>query len=644
MQNKIEWLSVKQLAERWELSDQGARKRAKRDGLEFRKKSVGRGFEFALLTETEAEAVETVEPTETESEAVETVEQYSSEQLWLNAANRTAVQRDAGQRRASLLVSVFDLHNNGMNLGDAFNAVGSEHSVSPANLKNWYYGNKNKIGAKFYAQCDWAAALISNNKTSRNKKSCNTEVWDFYLSHYLQRSQPSFESTYRRTKEVAQEQGLKIPSAVTLRRRLQKEVPHYTIVLRRQGPIVANNLNIKQKRDKTCFNAGQAVTGDGMKFDRLWIDWGDEIINTTTVWVWADIRTNMMLAHRIAKTENTDLFRLATYDLLDITLPEYLQIDNTRVAANKAMTSGVKHRYRFKKLEDEPIGMLPMLGIDAHFTNPDHEISNAGVKSIERSFGIGGLHSEVATSPLLKGQGYSKKTAISIDLLRKIVAIEVKRFNERPNRQTDVCNGTLSFQQAFNNLVAKTALKKATETQREIFLLMPEVAHCNRTNGQISLRASKGPSGKNRYWTEQLTEYMGQDVQVFFDPENLSKDLAVYDLKGQLLCHAPMIADTGFNDTTAAREHAKFTNRNRKSQKQISANIGRMTDLEQAALYEKTITEEAVEIPDSGVVKGHFKGVKNPLKDEIKTEEEESIVLDFEDRMNKMRGDWEKQA
>jgi len=569
---------------------------------------------------------------------------YDSQILWDNATGHSQKKRDEGLRRARLLGEVMSCKHGGESVLQAFKTVAARHEMSPSNLKNWYYGVNNAQGARHYEQNDWAAALIPMHHGSTSKPdACHARVWGFYCSHYLQRSRPSFKSAYRRAEAIAKENGWAIMGESAMRRKLQREVSLHTIVLMREGPVEANRLFVKQKRDKSCFAAGQAVTGDGMKFDKIWVDWGDEIINTTTIWVWADIRTNYMMSYRIAKTENTDLFRLATYDLLGLSLPEYMQIDNTRVAANKAMTGQLNHRYRFKKKETDPIGMLQLLGIDVHFTNPDHTVSNPGVKPIERSFGIGGLHSEVVTSPLLKGQGFSKKTAVSIDLLREIVAGEVNRFNERTKRNTPVCGGVMSFKQAFDESFSQSTVRKATQSQREILLLMPEMVHASRTNGEISLKASKGPNGKNRYWSMELAEHKGQDLQVFYDPENLGDDIVVYNKNQMRICKAQLIVDAGFNDTGSAREHAKFTQRNKKAVKKIAENTIRMDELERAALYESTLNNDDIEVPEVAVVAGNFKQTKKVVKGEIiDSETPEDMSLNFQNVIGTMRENWGK--
>ena len=346
------------------------------------------------------------------------------------------------------------------------------------------------------------------------------------------------------------------------------------------------------------------MTGDGLKFDRLWVRWPDgEILNTTTGWFWADIRTGYIAAWRLATTETVDLFRLATYDLTGLFKPRLAWVDNTMVAAAKSMTAGAEGRRRGKDKPGDPIGLLPQLGIKVRFTNPDKEMGSPGAKPIERSFGIGGIHDKVATHPRFLNRGYSQKTAIPYEEFAEVVRNEVIRFNRQPKRRTVACRGVLSFEQAFEELFKEAVPTKLTEAQRGLLLLMPEVVRADSKSGELRLKAGKGPTGQHRYWTEALTELKGKQVQAYYDPENLAKPVSVYTLDGRYVGRAEHLADTGFADTAAAREWQKNKARRLKAQKKAARADKRMKDLEVAAAYPDA--EEGTP-PEPGVVAGNF--------------------------------------
>ena len=519
--------------------------------------------------------------------------------LWQWAAGRTQKLRDAGVSRAAAVARLEQLLVAGHRLHAAAKAVSGDEPFSAPTLKRWHYR------AKRYAPENRAAALIPGWSGGKRKKKIPTESWDWFKSYYLTRSQPTLAEAYRRTVEAAAAQGWgELPSERTFTNRLKSEVSHATRAFLREGGEALAKLYPSQRRDKSAFRAGEAVTGDGLKFDRLWVRWPDgEILNTTTGWFWADIRTSYIAAWRLAKTETVDLFRLATYDLTGLFKPRLAWVDNTMVAAAKSMTAGAEGRRRGKDNPDDPIGLLPQIGIEVRFTDPNRERSSPGAKPIERSFGIGGIHDKVATHPIFLNRGYSQKTAIPYEEFAEAVRNEVIRFNRQPKRRTVACRGVLSFEQAFEELFKEAVPTKLTEAQRGLLLLMPEVVRADSRSGEIRLKAGKGPTGQHRYWTEALTEFKGKKLQVYYDPEDLAKPVSVYTLDGRAVAQAEHLADTGFADTAAAREWQKNKIRRLKAQKKIARADKRMRDLEVAAAYPEA--EEGTP-PDPGVVAGNF--------------------------------------
>ena len=376
---------------------------------------------------------------------------YDQAALWAFAEGRSQRQREAGQHRAALLRQVMRLHDQGEPLGAAFQIISAQAGVSAGTIKNWYYGVNGKPGAKDYDREDWPAALIPGHIGRGQLADIPPAAFDWYCGYYLTRRRPSAAEAYRRVSEVARASGWgTLPAQSTFERRLKREVSRPVIILKREGEQALMRRYPPQRRDKRAFAAGEAVVGDGLKFDRLWVAFPDgEILNTATGWFWADLRTNTIVAWRLGKTENTDLFRLATYDLTGHFKPRLAWLDNTMAAANKAMTGRAPGRHRFTDKPTDPTGLLRQLDITPMFTLPDKVMGNPGAKPIERSFGVGGLHDKVASHPQFIKRGYSKATAIPYAEFRAVVAEEVRRFNDQPRRQTPVCRGVLSFQQRW---------------------------------------------------------------------------------------------------------------------------------------------------------------------------------------------------
>ena len=450
---------------------------------------------------------------------------------------------------------------------------------------------------------DWLPLLAPDWKGGGKKSQCDEECWVFLYSHYLDRKKPTFSDSYRRAKKIADHKGVSIPSETTLYKRLKDEFSPVQIALARDGMEAARRFYPDQVRDKTCFAAGEAVSGDGLKFDSLWIAFEDgEILNTVTAWFWADIRTNYIMAWRAGKTENTDLTRLASYDLTAIAMPKHITIDNTRAAANKTMTGGQKTRYRFKKMENEPAGLFKLFGAEVHFTNPDKQKTASGTNPIERSFGIGGIHEKVRNHPRFKDRGFSKATAIPFEEFKEVLEEAINEFNMQPGRRTAVCNGR-SFYEAFAESVKESKVVRLTEQQRRLFLMAQEYPVRVQKDGTVKLNARRLGSHKNRYYSEVLYKYIGNDVNVHFVPDNLEADVVVYAMDGRFICEAKHLPSIAFNSVEQGRSHNREKTRYLKMVKKELESKRRMEAMEMEAIYPKT---EPGKIPEPGAIEGMF--------------------------------------
>lgn len=541
---------------------------------------------------------------------------------WARYESASEAKKARAQRAANALQAVTDLVAAGHGLMEAREQVAGalaregDGSASVSALRRW------AVTVGDAPRSDWPALLLPANTGRTATADCDAVAWDWYKGHYLTRAKPSHKETHRRLKEMADAQGWTIPSPATLARRMDAEVSRVTQVILREGAEAASRLLPAMQRDALAFAVGEAVNGDGLKFDRLWVKFEDgEIINTATAWFWQDVNSRRVLAWRLAKTENTDVFRLATYDLTGVCAPTHVWMDNTRVAANKLMTAGAKGRHRFKSDPEDGVGMLLMLGMEPHFTNPDKESGNPGAKPIERAFGVGGLHEMVATNPrIVAAGGYSKATAIAVQLLREVIAEEVARFNARTQRRTQACRGVLSFDQAWEAGVQQRPPRVLSEVQRRILLMSREVVTADKRNGELRIDAGRGPFGRNAYWCEHLPQHAGRKLVVHFDPDDLSAGAHVYSLDGRYLFAAEHIARGAFNDTQTGREWSKFRRRVAKANKDAAANEVRMDALERAALYESARPEAeppAAAATDSSVIQGHFQRVPNPERDAL---------------------------
>lgn len=495
---------------------------------------------------------------------------------WQDYESKPTSAKERAIYRYNLLFEAWQLHQEGMTLKQAFLLVSQEHGERVANLRNWYFGTGRKTGVRGIDPKDWLPFLVDQYQGRVSTAECTEDAWEWLKKDYLRRERPAFAMSYSRLKHIAREQGWTIPCERTLRRRLSAEVTPVTIEYMRTGSL--RNSYPNQQRARDSFAAGEAVSGDGLKFDRLYVVWPDgEVSNRATGWFWEDIHSGKVLAYDLDKSENTDMFRRATHSLTGITLPRYAWVDNTRVAANKSMTGQTANRHRFINKATDPVGLMKHMGIDVRFTNPDQEISNPGAKPIERAFGIGGLHERMRTWPAFMGRGYSCNTAIPFEEFKEALAHVVAEHNATTGRRGGICNGR-SFDEVFAAGFSQTTARKPSESLRRLLLYDQEVCTVN-AQGAVHLNAGRG-DGRHQYFADRLDAEAGKKVTVMYNPDDLTLPVQIYDLRGSHICQADWQSSVAFRDKAAGREYAREKKRRNKHIKRAAASASRMDKYE----------------------------------------------------------------
>lgn len=385
--------------------------------------------------------------------------------------------------------------------------------------------------------------------------------------------------------------GWQLPSYKTVLRRINA-LDERQVVLAREGDEALERMYPAQERDRTVFHAMEAVNADGHKFD-VFVDWGDGEISRPIMCAWQDLYSAKIVGYRVTKTENADTIRLSFGDMIEqYGIPKAAYLDNGRGFASKWLTGGMPTRFRFKVKEEEPAGILTKLGVNVHWATPYH----GQAKPIERAFrdlceyvakhpSFAGAYT--GNNPMAKPENYGSK-AVPIKLFMEVLKQEIAAHNAREGRRSKVCSGQ-SFNQVFNASLAAANVTPATEHQKLFCILAAEGVTPNRSSGEISI-------GNNRYWSEELTAYRSKKVAVRFDPDNLHDSVWVYTLDGEFIALADCIAATGFNDTQAAREHARQRNRFKRSAKEQLKAMRNMAALESTIPNVSTDTPEKIHI------------------------------------------------
>lgn len=417
----------------------------------------------------------------------------------------------------------------------------------------------------------------------------SAEAWEVLKADYLRPERPSASACIARLRKAARERGWSVPSNRTLLRRLEA-LPRVVKVMRREGMTAAKALYPAQQRSKAALAALQIVNGDGYKHN-VWVRFPDGEVVRAKTWYWQDVYSSKILAWRTDKTEHTDMIRLAFGDLVETYgIPEAAVLDNTLAAANKTMSGGIKHRFRFKVRDEEPDGVFKLLGVAVHWATPRH----GQAKPIERAFGIGGVGEYIDKAPEFSGAWTGGNTldkpeydgatrAIDLAELQTVIAREIAAYNAMPGRRGAMQQGR-SFDEVFTDSYHAATIRRATEAQRRLWLLATEPVRANARDGAIALEAGRvvGERLANRYWHPELVEHAGRQVVARFDPQRLHQGAHVYTLDGRYICFAECDRPAAFNDANAGRERNRARNNYLRASKQIASAEVRMSTLDAA--------------------------------------------------------------
>lgn len=543
-----------------------SRKRdGKGGGVEFAVKSMPEDVQAEIVVKLGKSAVKNLPVLAEESAPVD------AQLLWATYEQGTAKQQQKAQMKLGIMFAVAELVSGGVKILDALALVCHKHNqdgekpVTVSAIKSWWYQVKDADRSL------WLPLLMdSYGAHSESREAAFTpEAWAFFRADYFRNERPQFGSCYERLKRAASANGWVIPSPSSVKRKILREIPKTHQTYLRDGEYALSRMYPSLIRTVAGIEAMEWVNGDGYKHN-VWVRWHNGHIIRPKTWLWQDVRTRKILAYRCDESENTNMIRLALLDVVNkYGIPKHLTVDNTKAAANKKMTGGVKNRYRFKVREDEVQGIIPALGIQLHWTTVRYGRGRGQAKPIERAFSHGGLGELVDKHPLLAGyhagdnaldkpDNYQGNKA-GVDYESFILALEegIQMFNERQERETEICQGKLSFNQAFERDYAAAEKRWATPEQLRYLLTLHEEVTL-KDNGTFTLKAGGEVQGlRNRYEAYELIGTSHKKVVVRYDPNNLHDAVWVYSLDGTYLAEAHCTVDAAFGDTSAAQDHSR---------------------------------------------------------------------------------------
>lgn len=555
-----------------------------------------------------------------------------------NEASDKAREKAKAKTEACLQLKAF--LDQGFPLMQAIEGAAKAKNVSAGSLKNWYY----KVQA--HPVHEWQAALIVESgkaKKPTRKAFIEQEAWDVFLADYLRPEEPDMRACYRRTETMAKHYGWKIASFQTFQRRVVEEIPYEVILLKRKGANAVAKLVPALRRTVKDLLAGEWINGDGYQHN-VFVKWHTGEIVRPKTWFWQDVRTRRILGYRTSISENTDSIRHALMDVIfNYGIPNTITLDNTRAAANKAMTGGIANRYRFKHDELDPKGIMPILGIDVHFTSILYGEGHGQAKPIERAFGKGGIGEKVDKRPELAGFYTGKnvlekpdnynggKAGVDYDVFLQALAAGIEEYNSQLKRETEMCRGELSFNQVWERDYHPTNIRQASPEQLRLLFLQAEVASIKQ-NGEFTLKAAGKLYGlTNVYWAQDLIGITDKKVVVRFDPDNLHGNTYVYDINGNFLAEAICRDAKGYGDTEAAREQNRLYKQIVKNAQAQAKALDILNAHELASLQPQVEVPEPIEERVKEVlVKEEFIVDFNTVRKVQVVEEEEEDISEFE--------------
>ena len=530
---------------------------------------------------------------------------YDRESLWNSYARRPAKAKAEAQRRHALLLRAEALVDAGRPLTRALRAAAESDDCSgPRKRKtSWRTLRRWRCAVRRYDRADWLPALLPNYR-GRAKTPIDPRAWDYLRADYLRPEQPTLAACYDRLLAAAREHGWTVPSRRTIARRI-RNLPVEERVLLREGEHALLRRYPAQQRSVRDLRPGEWICGDGYRHN-VFVRGADGRVFRPVTWVWADVYSRRILAWRSGETEHGGLVRLSLGDLIGrYGIPAAAVIDNTRAAANKWLTGGAPTRYRWRPREDDPLGLLPALGIDIHWTSVQAGRGWGQAKPVERAFGIGGLGEVVDRHPLLAGacagsapnakpDNYGARAAPAA-AFRRALDEGIRVWNARPGRRTEICAGQLSFDQAWEEAYRASAARFPTAEQMRMCMLAAEGARVAR-DGTVTLAAGAAAQAantaaqtanaaaqagrRNRYGADALLQFAGRRIAVRYDPARLHDEVHAYTLDGRYLCAAECIRAAGFGDAVAGREHARARRRKLRAVKEIARAEQRLDVLE----------------------------------------------------------------
>jgi putative transposase len=512
--------------------------------------------------------------------------------IWSWFELQSQATRDKAAQKLALVLEIERLVATGSTVTAAIATVAAMHGVGVSTLNNW------RSPLLTIPRSDWLPHLADRYVGGGKAVAVDPEIWKMLVSQYLLPAEQPWYACYKDAEIVANARGIRLPHWRTLLRKFEREIDPLLAIKCREGVEALERALPSVTRDVSHLHAMQKVNIDGHLWD-VRVIWPDGTVGRPMMVAIQDIYSRKMLAWNIDKSENSVSVRKAFQKLLaTYGVPLSCLCDNGRAFASKWISGGSDTRNRFTIRPDDPLGLLPALGVQVEWAQPYHGQS----KPIERSFGL--FCNRIAKcpefhgfytgrSPLHKPHNHDHKRAIPVADFIEVLERRIEQVNAEGGRKTQMAAGKRSVDEVFAESYASAPIGKATPEALALALMDAKKAKIRR-DGTVHVEG-------NQYWELELSRRIGEEVIVRYDPDDLKADARIYTLAGKLVAVAFNLGTRGFDQISAATEIKKLRSDVRKLVKKQDEALDRLSAAQIAEEHRQYYAEP--DLPEASVVR-----------------------------------------
>ncbi len=490
------------------------------------------------------------------------LDEITRQALWQRFEAATAKQKERARQNLEILQAHDELVKSGISQTDTLFQLSKRFGKGTS--KSTVIRLRNSVEG--VDKSDWLPLLMPGWKGNCCQATYTEDARQWIRENFLILSKPALRAVYRRAQNLALRNGWVIPSYDAVKRDIES-IPLPVRVLLREGEKALSKMYPSPERDYSTLQIHDIWVTDGRKAD-VFVKWEDGTVSRPILVAWMDVRSRKILGWEIDQTENADLIRLAFKKAAENShaIPREALMDNGRGFASKTITGGIQNRYRFKVREDDPLGILPMLGIAVIWALPGRGQSKPiepffkNIAEMEKSREFSGAY--CGNTPLTKPENFNEKNAVPIALYRAGVAAEMQAYNARTGHRGHAMNKR-SPDQVYDALIGNAIVRVPTEEQLRLCLLTAESVKLQEDFAVYVL--------ENRYRADQMAKLDRKHIYTArFNPLDATEDILLYHNE-RFICSAPLIQRGGFRSQQAARDNTRAERQAAKAAKDMAA-------------------------------------------------------------------------